>query len=167
MIYRQGAVEDIDELQQLAALSYGVYKHVLSEEHWLKLEHFLNDRQKFEHLLQQSTCFVCVCQGKIVGMAFVILSGNPWDIFPANWAYIRMVGVNPDCQGKGIARRLTQKCIDFAKQNEESTIALHTSEFMDAARHVYEKLGFVQIREIEPRFGKRYWLYTLGLEAKS
>ncbi|MDX2173612.1 MAG: hypothetical protein SFY56_10845 [Bacteroidota bacterium] len=33
-------------------------------------------------------------------------------------------------------------CIAHAKQNNEKTIALHTSEFMDAARHIYEGLGF-------------------------
>lgn len=163
MTYREAAVHDLDQLQQLAVVSYGTYKNVLDPEHWLKLEHFLHDRQKFNDLLQQSTCMVCVDVDKIVGMAFVILSGHPWDIFPANWAYIRMVGVSPHYQGKGIARALTQKCIDFARQNKEVTVALHTSEFMDAARHVYEKLGFTVLREIEPRFGKRYWLYTLNL----
>lgn len=61
-------------------------------------------------------------------------SDNPTEIFDADWSYIRMVGVLPDYQGKGIAKQLTQFCIEYAKQSKEKVIALHTSEFMNAAR---------------------------------
>jgi ribosomal protein S18 acetylase RimI-like enzyme len=74
-----------------------------------------------------------------------------------------MVGVNPNYQGQGIAKVLTRMCIDYAKQNNEKTIALHTSEFMDAARHIYEDAGFKVLKEIPPLFGKKYWIYTLDL----
>ena len=96
-------------------------------------------------------------------MAYVIPKGNPTDIFQEDWSYIRMVGVNPNYNGNGIGKRLTQLCIDHAKETGENVVALHTSEFMDAARHIYESMGFKQIRELEPRLGKRYWLYQLEL----
>ena len=54
-------------------------------------------------------------------------------------------------------------CIDIANRNGEKTIALHTSEMMDKARHIYESLGFTILREIDQRLGKRYWLYTLEI----
>jgi ribosomal protein S18 acetylase RimI-like enzyme len=56
-----------------------------------------------------------------------------------------------------------QHCINHAKKTNEKVIALHTSEFMNAARHLYEKMGFEILREIEPRLGNRYWLYSLRL----
>jgi ribosomal protein S18 acetylase RimI-like enzyme len=34
---------------------------------------------------------------------------------------------------------------------------------MDKARYIYEKLGFKIIKEIEPRYGKKYWLYEMSL----
>jgi len=34
---------------------------------------------------------------------------------------------------------------------------------MDKARHIYESLGFKILKEIVPRLGKKYWLYTLDL----
>jgi ribosomal protein S18 acetylase RimI-like enzyme len=34
---------------------------------------------------------------------------------------------------------------------------------MNAARSTYEKLGFNQVKELEKLFGKRYWLYLLGV----
>ncbi|MDB5249085.1 MAG: hypothetical protein JWQ40_3479 [Segetibacter sp.] len=74
-----------------------------------------------------------------------------------------MVGVHPGYTGQGIAKTLTQTCLEKAKDLNEKTIALHTSELMDAARHIYESPGFTILKEIPNRFGKRYWLYTLNI----
>jgi len=90
-------------------------------------------------------------------------NGNPTDIYLTEWCYIRFVSVDPDFRGKGIGKKLTNLCIEKAKENGEQTIALHTSELMDDARHIYESLGFEIVKEIAPRLGKRYWLYKLEL----
>ncbi|MBY0067980.1 GNAT family N-acetyltransferase [Empedobacter sp. R132-2] len=60
---------------------------------------------------------------------------------------MRMVGVHPNFLGKGIGRELIKICILFAKESDEKIIALHTSEFMNSARHLYEDLGFVMNKE--------------------
>lgn len=161
--FRNASLEDKEQLKKLGIISYGQFSNVLAPEHWAKLNDFLHDEEKLINLLTTSKSFVCTHNGEIIGMAYIISSGNPWDIFKAEWSYIRMVGVNPNYQGQGIAKTLTQMCIDYAKQTNEKTIALHTSEFMNAARHIYESLGFKVLQEIEPRFGKKYWLYTLEL----
>ncbi|MEL6989906.1 MAG: GNAT family N-acetyltransferase, partial [Bacteroidota bacterium] len=67
-------------------------------------------------------------------------------------------------QGKGIGKMLTQQCIDYSRSNGEKVIALHTSEFMDAARNIYEKMGFKKEKELDRLFGKRYWLYLMELK---
>jgi ribosomal protein S18 acetylase RimI-like enzyme len=117
------------------------------------------------HFLDRAKCFLYTHEGTIVGMAFYFPSGNAWDVYPDNWAYIRMVGVHPKYEGMGIARSLTQKCIEEARTTDESVIALHTSEVMNAARHIYEKLGFRIVRDMPERFGIKYWLFTLPLTA--
>ena len=58
-----------------------------------------------------------------------------------------MVGVHPNFSGKGIGRELIKICILFAKESDEKIIVLHTSEFMNSARHLYEDLGFVMNKE--------------------
>lgn len=161
--YREGSLDDKTGLKELAIISYRQFSDVLSPDDWKKMNDFLHDEGKLTDLLHSSRSFVCLDQNKIIGMAYLVPSGNPWDIFEAEWSYIRMVGVDPAYQGKGIAQTLTKRCIDHAKQTGEKTVALHTSEFMSAARHIYEKLGFKILKEIEPRFGKRYWLYILAL----
>jgi len=72
--------------------------------------------------------------------------------------------VHPDFEGNGIGKKLTQLCIDHAKEMNEKVIALHTSAFQHAARHIYESLGFVKIKDLDLMFGKQYYLYTLQIE---
>jgi ribosomal protein S18 acetylase RimI-like enzyme len=147
----------------LGQISYGQYAQVLTPDNFAILNKFLHDEKSWTELINHSYPFVCEEEGVIAGMAFLITSGNPTDIYDATWCYIRMVGVHPDYAGQGIGKKLTLLCIEKAKELKENTIALHTSEFMDAARHIYEKIGFTVLREIAPRFGKRYWLYTLAI----
>jgi ribosomal protein S18 acetylase RimI-like enzyme len=161
--YRIGTINDLDQLQDLSIIANGQFQIALTPDNWEIFNGNLQDKQKFIDLLKIANCFVCIENDKIIGVAYIILSGNPTVLFKSDWAYIRMVAVNPKNRGQGIAKRLTEMCIDFAKQNNEKTIALHTSEFMDAARHIYESLGFKVLKEIPPIFGKKYWLYTLNL----
>ena len=161
--YREATSKDQPGLKQLGIISYGQFADILGTEHWATLNGFLQDDEKLAELMKISKCYVCLHENKIIGMAHIILSGNPWSFFKAEWSYIRMVGVDPKFGGQGIAKKLTAMCIDHARLNKENIIALHTSEFMDAARHIYENLGFEKVQELEKRFGKRYWLYMLNL----
>lgn len=161
--YRKATLTDKDQLKRLGLISYGQFAELLGE-HWKKMQANLSSDENWQKIITGSTGFVCCDADKIIGMAFIISSGNPWDIFKAEWSYIRLVGVDPDYSGKGIAKHLTKLCIDHAKQSGENTVALHTSEFTNAARHIYESAGFKILQEIEPRFGKKYWIYTLHLK---
>lgn len=162
-IFREAQPDDIPQLIQLGLVSYGQYASELTSENLEKLKTSISNIDTWKSILKTSKSVVCVYKNELIGMAFLIPSGNPWDIFKTEWSYIRMVGVNPKYQGNGIAKTLTFKCIEAAKNNNEKIIALHTSEMMPAARHIYETLGFTILKEIAPRLGKKYWLYTLNL----
>jgi ribosomal protein S18 acetylase RimI-like enzyme len=161
--YRTGTLADLKKLRQLGVDSYSQFKDVLNVENWNKLNTSLSSESFYTELLTISTCFVCETDEQIVGMAYLIPKGNPTELFDKDWSYIRMVGVHTDHTGKGIGKKLTQMCISHAKETGEKIIALHTSEFMDAARHIYENLGFKKTKELAPRLGKKYWLYQLEL----
>lgn len=161
--YRTATIADIPQLLQLGLDSFGTFQNVLTEDNWAKLHGNLKNENVYTDLLDKSTCFVCVFNEQIVGMAFFIPNGNPTEIYDASWSYVRMVGVHPDFGGRGIGRELMQTCIAAAKETNEKVVALHTSEFMDAARYIYESMGFVKVKDLESRFGKRYWLYRLEI----
>lgn len=162
--YRSATHADIDQLKDLGLSSYGQYASLMTPENRQKLIDNMGNTAMWEELLNIADGFVCVKDQAIIGMAFLVPSGNPWDIFKAEWSYIRLVGVDPGYNGFGIATELTRQCMAAARARHEKTIALHTSEIMPAARHIYEKMGFTILKEIEPRLGKRYWLYTFDLE---
>ena len=163
IVFRSGITQDKYKLQQLGLKSYQQFEDVLTEENWNKMHRFLQSEDAYTDLLDRSKCIVCESGDHLIGMAYLVPNGNPTDIFQEDWCYIRMVGVDPDFAGNGIGKKLVQLCIDHAKETNEKTVALHTSEFMNSARYIYENLGFNQVKELDPLFGKKYWLYLLDL----
>src|SRR5450432_105781 len=163
MLYRVADQKDLNALQVLALISYGRLKINLTPENWTKMETVLTSDQTFPLLVQ--TCHSVVCEEgtQLLGMAFLVPSGNPTKIYSAETSYIRMVGVHPDAGGKGIAQALTQLCMDRAKETGEKLISLHSAEIMYAARHIYEKLGFKKIRPLDEHYGLQYWFYQIEI----
>ena len=162
-IYRIATPEDKEQLQTLGLKAYGQFEKVLTEKNWHTMDAFLRGAKSYTDLLSKATCFVCEAEGKLIGMAFVVRRGNPTDIFDSDWSYIRMVGVDPAHGGQGIGKNLTRMCVAHARESGEKIIALHTSELMDTARHIYEHVGFEKMKEIAPLYGTRYWLYQMAL----
>ncbi len=164
LTYREGTKDDLPDLKELAIKSWQQFQKELTEDSWQNLFKNISNEQTFVDLLALAHCFVCETDFReVIGMAFIVPSGTKRDIFEKEWAVIRFVSVNPTFGGQGIGKELTKMCIEWAKQNNENTIALHTSEMMHNARHIYENFGFKILREIQPRFGKKYWLYTLEI----
>jgi GNAT superfamily N-acetyltransferase len=161
--FRKGNSGDINQIKDLTILAYLQFRNVISKENFEAFEENLRNENTYTELLKKASCFVCEYEGNIVGTAFLIPHGNPYKWFESDWAYIRLVGVHPGLQGNGIGKRLTQMCIEEARVLGEKTIALHTSEFQNAARHIYEGLGFVKLKTLDLMFGKQYYLYTLKL----
>ncbi len=161
---RRGTMDDVPALINLALKSWSVFHDKLTDENRASLVRNLSNPGTYTDLLNKSESFICTTDtGRVIGMAFLMPSGNPTSLFKAGWSYIRMVTVDPEFGGLGIGRRLTGLCIEAARQNQEGIIALHTSELMDNARHLYETLGFKILKEVDPRLGKRYWLYLMVL----
>lgn len=161
--YRQGSINDLEAIKHVSLLAYLQFEDILSEENILAWKENLSKNKTYEDLFSRSFCVVCEEDNNIVGSAFLVPSGNPFKWFEKEWTYIRLVAVHPEKAGQGIGKKLTKICLEKAKENGESIIALHTSEFQDAARHIYEGLGFVKIRDLDPSFGKQIYLYTLNL----
>ncbi len=161
--YRKGTKDDVPQLMELRLAAFSQFAEVFTPENWAKMHASLIDEQKLLAMMEVATIFTCRHNARIVGVAYLVPQGNPTAICPAEWANLRMVGVLPAYRGHGIAKKLTQQCIAHAKDTGEKTIGLHTSEVMNAARHIYESLGFTVVKEIEPLFGVKYWLYKLDL----
>jgi ribosomal protein S18 acetylase RimI-like enzyme len=69
--------------------------------------------------------------------------------WPPGAGAIRMLAVRPASRGLGYGVQLTKACLDRARELGIGTIFLYTGTFMEAARHIYEKLGFKRAPEFD------------------
>jgi GNAT superfamily N-acetyltransferase len=57
---------------------------------------------------------------------------------------IRLLAVKPSARGQGIATALMQECLRRARQSGAKSITLHTTDMMQVAMRMYERMGFVR-----------------------
>jgi ribosomal protein S18 acetylase RimI-like enzyme len=82
--------------------------------------------------------------------------------FEHDWALVRILGVHPDYREQGIAGILMDECIERARADKATAVALQTSELTPVAVAMYQRRGFR--RKIEfPLYDRRYWVYVLTL----
>jgi len=62
-------------------------------------------------------------------------------------AHIRMLGVDPDARGRGVARALMDACLARAAQAGRTRMTLHTTKRMRAAQAMYEAMGFERLTD--------------------
>jgi ribosomal protein S18 acetylase RimI-like enzyme len=88
---------------------------------------------------------VAVEDGVIVGSLTLELSRRVNardDPLEAHRAHIRMLGVAPGHQGRGIGTRLMHEAEARARGAGKTEITLHTTEQMVTARAMYDRLGY-------------------------
>ncbi|WP_179007182.1 hypothetical protein [Winogradskyella forsetii] len=63
-------------------LSWAYYEKKLTPNHWDELLAILNNNATYLKLLEQSYAIICETkQGNIIGMAFIVPTGNPTEIY--------------------------------------------------------------------------------------
>jgi len=78
-----------------------------------------------------------------------------------NASGFRLLAVDPSLRGKGIGKILTIECINKARHHKNRQIVIHTTEAMQIAWKMYEKLGFKRSEDLDfmqeelPVFGFR------------
>ena len=135
--YIPGAIGRISEL-------HGTYYH----DHWgfglyfeakvaTELSEFLQRYDK-----NSDGIWIATVNGRVEGS--VIIDG----IHTENeGAHLRWFIISDTLRGKGVGRKLINRAIDFCKSKGYKTIYLWTFEGLDAARHLYEEVGFKLIKQ--------------------
>jgi GNAT superfamily N-acetyltransferase len=62
---------------------------------------------------------------------------------------VRLLAVAPGVRGKGVGAALMQECVTRARASGTASLTLHTTEIMQAAMRLYERMGFVRAPELD------------------
>ena len=62
--------------------------------------------------------------------------------WPAGWAGLRALGVDPAARGHGAGRALMDACLERALAARAPVLCMHTAAFMTAAVAIYEAMAF-------------------------
>ena len=89
---------------------------------------------------KREACWIAERDGVNTGSVFLVKHSE--DI-----AQLRMLLVEPAARGRGIGRLLVEEAIRFTRRAGYSKLILWTNEGLDAARHLYEAVGFRLTRE--------------------
>jgi putative acetyltransferase len=87
---------------------------------------------------ERAIYFVALIDNQIVGGAGI----HPLDGGTPEVCELQKMYLLPECRGKGIARTLIEKCLDFARANGYTHCYLETLPELKQALRLYEYFGF-------------------------
>jgi DNA-binding MarR family transcriptional regulator/N-acetylglutamate synthase-like GNAT family acetyltransferase len=89
---------------------------------------------------ERERCWIAERAGHPIGSIFLV-KRSP------RIALLRMLLVEPEARGLGVARRLVEECIAFARQAAYRKLRLWTQAELRVAQHIYRSRGFKLIEE--------------------
>ncbi|PGM53765.1 GNAT family N-acetyltransferase [Bacillus sp. AFS053548] len=129
--------------------AYYEYVNLLPDKHWNALKKSLSsnvDEQEGVEII------VATILGKNVGSVALFpakINAYGGYIDELDYPEIRMLAVESDCRGQGIASALISECINRTMEKGFDAIGLHTGEFMKNAISLYEKIGFKRLPKFD------------------
>jgi DNA-binding MarR family transcriptional regulator/GNAT superfamily N-acetyltransferase len=105
-------------------------------------------------------CWIAEVDGQNVGHIFLVK--HPTE---PSTAKLRLLLVEPSARGLHLGSALVEECVNFARSVGYKKITLWTQSILVAARHIYQKAGFLLVEEgANHEFGKDLLSQTWELD---
>ena len=146
IVTREALPKDYTEAGRVTAEAYREFVPPDDDGDW---QRYLARMADVGERAARTTVLVAVEEGRIIGCVTLELDGRVPDgdgdapLEPGE-AHIRMLGVDPVARARGAGGRLMAECEARARAAGKTHITLHTTTKMEAARRMYERLGYVR-----------------------
>jgi len=92
--------------------------------------------------------------GKVVGAVLLYPAGTVFSSADGaqvtlRWPEVRLLAVAPEARGQGLGAALMRECVRRARQGGAGALTLHTTDIMQVAIRMYERMGFVRAPELD------------------
>ena len=147
---REAREGDRAAAQEVTLAAYEEYAKIMPPPFW---EGYKNNIMEAIDEVGSAQHVVAEYAGKIVGSVLLYP--------PAASAYgasadggasvpeMRLLAVDPVLRGHGIGNALTRECVQRARQLGAPALGLHTTDMMQTAMQMYERMGFVRVPELD------------------
>ena len=149
---------------QVILKSYVEYGPLIPADAWERYSQSILDVRS---RMTESELLIAVEDGEIVGSAtfYPARLKRTQSEWPPEWTGARLIAVLPERRGRGIGKAIVEECISISRDQNAAAFALHTTPYMELARGMYERMGFVRVPEYDfhPRPGLTVMAYKYGL----
>ena len=136
---------DYAEIVDILVASYAEYQTSFEQsDRW---EAYLKDIRESLDNPHLTELWIAKIKDRIVGTVQLFETAHhayPNFELPIVYPFIRLLGVDPEWRGHGIARELLQRCVQSAKEMGKNTVYLYTGGQMLNAIRLYERFGFIE-----------------------
>lgn len=155
---RAAGETEFEPARRVLRAAYAEYETAFPASNWAP---YLQDILDLEGRADASELLIAEMKGYVVGCVSYFPPGSktsyPSDSFserwPDDWSAIRLLAVDPQERGHGVGRRLTDACVDWAREDRAPALGLHTASPMAVARAMYERMGFERVPQYDFRPG--------------
>jgi len=164
LIIRDARLDELDGVSLLLKEAYQQYENFIPPERW---KPYLADIVDVRSRLGDSDLIAAERDHRLIGCVTLYLDGSRSfpEAWPNGWAVVRLLAVHPEYRGQGIGHALMDECVRRCRRAKVTAIGLHTTEVMDIARRMYEKMGFKRFpkSDFHPAPGITVMAYHLQL----
>ena len=131
---------------QVILESYAEYGPLIPADAW---ERYAQSILDVRSRMTESELLIAVEDGEIAGSAtfYPARLKRTQSEWPPEWTGARLIAVLPERRGRGIGKAIVEECIHISRDQNAAAFALHTTPYMELARGMYERMGFVRVPE--------------------